>query len=65
VKIVDADGLETTLRLDKQAKLKIGTSYRFYFAARNTALPLGTYLSDRLDSARLLGFEAVGESDPA
>jgi hypothetical protein len=52
VKIIDGNGVETTLRLGKQTKLQIGSGYRFYFAIRDTAPPL-----ERLDAARLLGYE--------
>jgi hypothetical protein len=58
VKIVDDNGLETTLRLGKDARLQIGSHYRFYFAVCDEAP-----LLSGLDSARLLGFEVVSEGN--
>jgi hypothetical protein len=46
------------LRLGKDARLNIGSRYRFYFAVRDE-----TPLFNGLDSARLLGFEAVSEGN--
>jgi hypothetical protein len=58
VKIVDDNGLETTLRLGKDARLQIGSRYRIYFAMRYEAP-----LLSGLDSAQLLGFEAVSDGN--
>lgn len=61
VKIMDGDGIESTLRLGKHAKLKIGFRYRFFFK-QGERLPLGGgYFDTALSSDYFLGFEELGE----
>ena len=61
VKIIDDTGVETSLRLGKQTKLKIGFRYRFYFK-QGQQLSVGSkYLDAALSSDHFLGFEELGE----
>jgi len=61
VKIMDDAGIESSLRLGKQAKIKIGFRYRFYFK-KSERLPLGGgYFDTALASDQFLGFEELGE----
>lgn len=61
VKVMDDDGLETSLRLGKQAKVKIGYRYRFYFT-KVPALSLGSeYLDAALSHGGFLGYECLGD----
>ena len=61
VKIMDDTGVESTLKLGKQAKVKIGMRYRFFFS-RNERMPLGNeYFDTALSSGAFLGFEELGE----
>lgn len=60
VRMMDADGLETTLSLGRQAKVKIGFRYRFYFK-QDQRLTLGNeFLDTALATDQLLGFEELG-----
>ena len=61
VKIIDDNGIENTLRLGKQSKLKIGFRYCFYFK-QGERLSVGSeYLDTALSSDNFLGFEELGE----
>ena len=61
VKIIDGNGIETSLRLGKQTKLKIGFRYCFYFK-QGERLSVGSeYLDAALSSDHFLGFEELGE----
>ncbi|MCL2775792.1 MAG: hypothetical protein FWD71_20960 [Oscillospiraceae bacterium] len=61
VKIIDDNGIETSLRLGKQTKLKIGFRYCFYFK-QGERLSVGSeYLDAALSSDHFLGFEELGE----
>lgn len=61
VKIMDDAGIETTLRLGKQAKVKIGFRYRFYFNQGNQLSVGSEYFDTALSSNHFLGFEELGE----
>jgi hypothetical protein len=61
VKIMDDAGIETSLRLGKQTKIRIGFRYRFYFK-KGEHLPLGSaYFDTALSTDHFLGFEELGE----
>lgn len=61
VKVMDDAGLESTLRLGKQARVKIGTRYRFYFT-RVEKVSLGSeYLDTALSHGSFLGYENLGD----
>jgi hypothetical protein len=60
-KVMTEDGIESTLRLGKNTKLKIGYRYRFYFK-QGQRLSLGSgYFDTALASDNFLGFEELGE----
>lgn len=61
IRIMDEEGNESSLLLNKQSKVKIGNRYRFYF--KNTQrLVLGNdYIDSSLSSDCFLGYEEVGE----
>lgn len=61
VKIMDDAGVETTLRLSKQAKIKIGFRYRFYFNQGGQLSVGSEYFDTALSSNHFLGFEELGE----
>lgn len=61
VRLMDADGLETTLLLDKRTRVKIGCQYRIYFK-RDQRLGLGNeYPDTALSGDCFLGIEELGE----
>lgn len=61
IRIMDDDGNESAVLLNKQSKVKIGYRYRFYF--KNTQrLTLGSeYFDSALSSDCFLGYEELGE----
>lgn len=61
VRIMDDQGSESTLMLAKQAKIKIGYRYRFYF--KKDARPfLGSeYFDTALSTDCFLGYEELGQ----
>lgn len=61
IRIIDDNGNEFSLLLNKQSKVKIGNRYRFYF--KNTQrLTLGNdYIDSSLSSDCFLGYEELGE----
>ena len=61
IKIMDDDGNESTMLLDKQSKVKIGYRYRFYFK-ETQHISLGSeYLDSAMSSDCFLGYEELGE----
>lgn len=61
VRLWGQNGVETTLCIGKQSKVKIGFRYRFYFK-QNGQLTLGSeYLDTVLSTDHFLGFEELGE----
>lgn len=61
IKIMDDTGAISALRLGKQAKVRIGFRYRFYFS-KGERLSVGSeYLDTALSSNSFLGFEELGE----
>jgi len=58
---MDDTGIESTLKLGKQTKIKLGFRYRFFFS-RNGRIPLGNeYFETVLSSDCFLGLEELGE----
>ena len=56
---MDDVGIENTLRLGKQSKIRIGARYRFYFK-QEKPLASGSHYLDRTHlSGLLLGFEEL------
>lgn len=61
IRILNQNGVDTTLRIGKQSKIKIGFQYRFYFK-QNERLSLGSeYLDTILATDYFLGYEEMGE----
>lgn len=61
INILDDTGIENTLRLGSQSKIKIGFRYRFYFT-QGDHLPIGNeYLDTAMSSNHFLGYEELGE----
>lgn len=61
VLIVDGKGLESTLHIRKQSRVKIGHRYRFYFSDHNESRissDIG-FFNMALSSGQLLGFEEI------
>lgn len=61
VKILDNDGNEISLLLDKQSKIKIGYQYRFYFRGTDRITIGNKYFDSALNADCFLGFEEVGK----
>ena len=61
IKIGDDDGVESSLLLSKQSKIKIGYRYRFYFKSTNRITIGNEYFDTALSSDCFMGFEEVGE----
>jgi hypothetical protein len=62
VKLMDDAGIESSLRLGKQTKIKIGFRYRFYLKKTERLYSVGSeYFDAALSSDQFLGFEELGE----
>lgn len=62
IRIMDAEGNEFALLLDKHSKIKIGFRYRFFFK-RTQRLTFGSeYFDSAMSSDCFLGYEELGES---
>ncbi len=61
IKIIDDDGNESTMLLNKQTKVKIGYRYRFYFKETNHISLGSEYLDSATSTDCFLGFEELGE----
>lgn len=61
VRFMDAEGLETTLLLDKRTKVKIGYRYRIYFKRDQRPHFGSEYLDTALSADCFLGIEELGE----
>lgn len=57
VKVIDDDGNETSLKLNKNDKLKIGQRYRFYFRECKDMHTGFVYLDTRMAADCFLGYE--------
>jgi len=61
IKIMDDQGIESTLLLARQAKIKIGYQYRFFFK-KNARPSLGSeYFDTALSTDCFLGYEELGQ----
>lgn len=63
IHLLDGNGAEFTLLLDRNARFHIGTPYRFYF--QKDALPLvgNPYLDASLSTNTFLGYEEIQVSN--
>lgn len=59
VEIIDNEGNNHSLYLNKQSKLKIGQSYRFYFKKTESILTGNEYFDTALNSDSFLGYESI------
>ncbi len=60
VKIMDADGNESSLLLSKQSKIRIGYQYRFYFKDTQRLTIGNEFFAPTLAADCFLGFEELG-----
>ena len=60
VKIMDDQGIESALMLAKQAKVKIGYRYRFYFKKDASPCLGSEYFDTALSTDCFLGYEELG-----
>lgn len=65
VRLMDSEGIESTLRLHKGCKMKIGDQYRFYFSQRNLPWTGNRYLDTALMSGGFLGYEHIADKTPS
>ncbi len=63
VKMMDEAGVESTLRLSKNCKLKIGDKYRLYFSQREHVRTGYNYFDTALMTDSFLGYEHVLNDD--
>ena len=63
IKIMDQNAVESTLRLGKEAKVKIGTQYRFYFSGGERVTLGNDYFDSAFTTNQCLGFEEFDETD--
>ena len=61
IRIMDDEGIESSLLLGKQSKVKIGFRYRFYFKKTQRFTVGSEYFDSALSSDCFLGFEELGE----
>jgi len=61
VKMMDEDGIESTLYLSKNSKLKIGHRYKLYFSQAPQINVGSEYLNTALATDSFLGYEDLGE----
>ena len=63
VRMMDKDGNEFALKLQKTDKLVIGNRYRFYFKKTNRISTGYDFVDARLSTDNFLGFEVLPHSD--
>lgn len=61
IRIMDADGAETSLYLSKQTRVKIGFCYRFFFKEEQRPSLGNESLDAVLTTGHFLGFEELGK----
>lgn len=61
VKLLDADGNERSVLMDKQTRLRIGGRYRLYFRIGNHTAVSDTWIRSSLAAGNLLGMEDLGD----
>ena len=64
VRLMDNEGIESTLRLPKGCKIKIGGQYRFYFSQQNSSWTGSRYLDMALMADGFLGYEHIADETP-
>lgn len=63
IHLLDGNGAEFTLLLDRNARFHIGTPYRFYFQKDARPLVGNRYLDASLSTNTFLGYEEIQVSD--
>lgn len=63
IHLLDGNGAEFTLLLDRNARFHIGTPYRFYFQKDTRPLVGNSYLDASLSTNTFLGYEEIQVSD--
>lgn len=63
IHLLDGNGTEFTLLLDRNARFHIGTPYRFYFQKDARPLVGNPYLDASLSTNTFLGYEEIQVSD--
>lgn len=63
IHLLDGNGAEFTLLLDRNARFHIGTPYRFYFQKDARSLVGNPYLDASLSTNTFLGYEEIQVSD--
>ena len=63
IHLLDGNGAEFTLLLDRSARFHIGTPYRFYFQKDARPLVGNPYLDASLSTNTFLGYEEIQVSD--
>ena len=61
IRLMDTEGLESTLLLDKRTRVKIGYQYRIYFKKDHQPSLGSEYLDTALSGDGFLGIEELGE----
>lgn len=61
IRIMDAYGIETSLCLGKQARVKIGFCYRFFFKEGQPPSLGNEFLDSALVTGHFMGFEEIGK----
>ena len=61
IKMINDSGLESTLQLCKQAHVRIGFRYRFYFSRIDKTSLGSEYLDATLSHGAFLGYEELGD----
>jgi hypothetical protein len=61
IRIIDGNGMEGSLLLHSQARIRIGYRYRFFFKKGGGNYFKGEYLSAMLETGLFLGHEEMGE----
>ncbi len=61
IRILNKEGVETTLCLGKQSKIKIGFRYRFYFKQNQQPTVGSEYFDTALSTDQFLGLEELGK----
>ncbi len=62
IKIMDAEGVETTVNLRKGSKLKIGEKYCLYFKRNTTRIVESDFIETMLATDNFLGFEVFDDT---
>lgn len=63
IHLLDGNGAEFTLLLDRNTRFHIGTPYRFYFQKEARPLVGNPFLDVSLSTNTFLGYEEIQESD--